>query len=89
MEKNSKKKIVFLEKIPFIEWSLYIYIYIQKGIRPLRDFYLLKNYLFRSYIRVCFQLVVFVREHMWRKAIWMGQPMRLKLIRVGLLVECF
>ena len=31
----------------------------------------LKNYLFRSYIRVCFQLVAFDRELMRHKAIWM------------------
>ena len=35
--------------------------------------------LFCSYTRVCFQLVAFVREHMWLKAIWIGHPMRLKL----------
>ena len=34
-----------------------------------KRFVFFKNYLFRSYIRVCFQLVAFVREHMWYKAI--------------------
>ena len=45
-----------------------------------------KNYLFCSCIHVCFQPVAFVREHMWHKAIWIGDPMRLKLSRLGLLV---
>ena len=55
---------------------------ISKWIGPLRDFYFFKNYSFRFYICVCFQLVAFVREHMWHKAIWMEHPVRLKLTRV-------
>ena len=55
----------------------------------LRDVYFLKNYLFRSYICVHFQLVAFVREHMWHKTIWLGHLMKLDLTHVGLLVECF
>ena len=31
------------------------------------------------YICVCFQLVVFVREHIWHKALLMGYSMRLEL----------
>ena len=34
-----------------------------------KRFVFFKNYLIRSYIRTCFQLVAFVREHMWHKAI--------------------
>ena len=34
------------------------------------------------YIYVCFQLV-FVREHMWHKALLMGYSMRLELILVS------
>ena len=34
------------------------------------DLYFLKNiYQFRSYITECFQVVSFVREHMWPKAL--------------------
>ena len=43
-----------------------------KWIGPLKDLYFFKNYLFHSYIHVCFLLVAFVREYMWHKAIWMG-----------------
>ena len=42
------------------------------------------NYLFRSYIHVCFQLLL-SSENMCHKAIWMGHPMRLVLTLVGLL----
>ena len=43
---------------------IYIYIYIK-----MKRFLFLKIYLFSSYIRVCFQLIAFVREHIWRKAL--------------------
>ena len=33
-------------------------------------------------ICVCFQLVAFVREHIWHKALLMGYSMRLELIFV-------
>ena len=33
-------------------------------------------------MRVCFQLVAFVREHIWHKALLMGYPVRFELIRV-------
>ena len=39
-------------------------------------------YLFCSYIRVCLNLVAFVRGHIWHKALLMGNSMRLELIRV-------
>ena len=61
---------------------------ISKWIGPTRDLYFLEVF-FRSYIRVCFQFVAFVKEHMWHKAIWMGHPMRREITRVSLLVECF
>ena len=35
-------------------------------------------YLFRSYIRVFFQLVVFVKEHIWHKVLLMGCLVRLE-----------
>ena len=35
-------------------------------------------YLFCSYIRVCFQLLAFVREHIWHKALLMGYSMKLE-----------
>ena len=35
-----------------------------------------------SYIRAYFQLVAFVREHIWNKALLMGYLMRLELTRV-------
>ena len=37
---------------------------ISKWIVPQRDWYFSKIYLFSSYIRACFQLVAFVREHL-------------------------
>ena len=33
------------------------------------------------YFHVCFQLVAFVREHIWHKALLMGYSVRLELIR--------
>ena len=61
---------------------------------PLGYLPFLIKYLFRSYIRVCFKLVSFVRDHwvncyfwIWHKAIWMGLHIRLELIPVGLLVD--
>ena len=56
---------------------------ISKLIGLLRDLYFLKNYLLRTYIRVCFQLLDFVGEHMWHKAILLGHPMRFEFTRVG------
>ena len=40
-------------------------------------------FLQKCYIYVCFQLVAFVREHMWHKAILMGYSMRLELTLVS------
>ena len=39
-------------------------------------------FLFISYIFVCFQLVVFVREYTWHKALLMGYSMRYELTRI-------
>ena len=39
-------------------------------------------YLFCSYIRLCFQLDAFVREHIWHKDLLMGYLMRLELTHV-------
>ena len=39
-------------------------------------------YLFCSYICVCFQLVAFIREHIWLKALLIGYSMRLELTHV-------
>ena len=44
-----------------------LYIYIYKWIGPLGDLYFFKNYVFRSYIHVCFLLEAFVRDVLWRK----------------------
>ena len=43
-------------------------------------------YLFRSYIRVYFQLIVLVREHIWHRALLMGNSMRLELTRASSLI---
>ena len=65
-----------------ITW-LYIYIYILKWVGPQRGLYFLEFiYLVSSCIRVCFQLVTFVREHTWHKALLMGYSMRLELTPV-------
>ena len=65
--------VAMRESHPNIQTRIYIYIYIYmcvcvcvcvlKGIDPLRDSYFLQNYFFVSYIRVCFLVVAFVREH--------------------------
>ena len=39
-------------------------------------------YLFCSYVRVCLQLVIFVREHIWHKTLLMRYSIRLELTRV-------
>ena len=62
---------------------IYIYIYILKWVGPRRYLYFLEFiYLFCFYIRVCFQLVAFVREHIWNKALLMGYSMRVEIPRV-------
>ena len=55
---------------------IYVYIYIYIHIYL---YFLEFIYLFCSYIHVCFQLVAFVREHIWNKALLMGYSMRLEL----------
>ena len=58
-------------------------IYILKRVGPQRDLYFLEFiYLFCSYMRICFQLVAFVRELIWQKALLMGCSMNLELTRV-------
>ena len=70
---------------------IYIYIYFFFGVGPKREkifyfkwigpqkdlhFFLRFIYFVLTY---CFQLVAFLREHLWHKAMWMGYSMRLKL----------
>ena len=56
---------------------------ILEGLSPRRDLNFLEFiYLFHSYRRVYFQLVAFVKEHIWHKALLMGYSMRLELTRV-------
>ena len=60
--------------------------------RSTKRFIFFQNYLFRSYMRACFQLVAFVRDlfaKMWHKAIWVGHLMRFELTTVDLQVEYF
>ena len=47
-----------------------------------RQLYLLILYLHTFYI-LCFQLVAFVREHVWNKVFYMGYSMRLELTPVS------
>ena len=63
---------------------MYIYIYIyNEGVASRRDLHFGGGiYLFCSYIRVCFQVVAFVREHIWHKTLLMEYSIRLELIRV-------
>ena len=64
---------------------IYIYMYIKFGRFTKRFVFLKCIYLFCSYIRVCFQLVAFVREYIWHKAMLMGYSVRLELTRVCIL----
>ena len=50
--------------------------------RSKKRFDFLKIYLFCSNIRVCFQIVGFVRENMWRKTICMKYSMIIELTRI-------
>ena len=61
---------------------------ILKWVGPQRDSYFFRIYLFCSFICVCFQLIAFVREHVWHKALLMGYSMRLELMTVCSL-NCF
>ena len=47
--------------------------------RSTKRFVFLKNYNFRSYMSICFQLVAFVKGQIWHQAIRMEHKMRLKL----------
>ena len=71
---------------------IYIYIYIYIVVSPNREYKYFKIgrstkrfvffeciYLFCSYIRVCFQLLAFAREHIWHKVWLMGYSMRLEI----------
>ena len=66
-----------LGKIRLMYWMTLAYIE-----RDLYFFNLFILFLF-CYIYVCFQLVAFVREHMWHKAFLMGYSMRLELTLVS------
>ena len=63
---------------------IYIYIYI---LRVHEDICIFLNlfilFLHTCYIYVRFQLVAFVREHMWHKALLIGDSMRLELTVVS------
>ena len=74
-----EKHINLIFRIAF----LFIYIYVKMSRCSKRFvFFLGFIYLFYSYILVCFQLVAFVREHIWHKAFLMGYSMRLELTGV-------
>ena len=67
----------------FLFVFIYIYIYISKGLGPLRDFYFSRIiYFVLTYVDVSCLLLT-------SDNIWMGHPVRPKLIRVVLFVECF
>ena len=67
-------------------WSkerIKIYFLIYVG--PRRDLYFFNIFilfLLTCYICLCFQLVAFVREHIWHKALLMGYSMRFELTLV-------
>ena len=63
---------------------IYIYIYIEIG-RSRKRFVFFNSFilfLHTCYICICFQLVAFVGEHIWPKALLMGYSMRLELTLV-------
>ena len=65
---------------------LYVYVKIHFKIgRSTKRFVFFEFILFlhTCYVYVCFQLVAFVREHMWHKALLMGYSMRLELTLVS------
>ena len=85
---------MLIEKINSNWLYLYMYIYIifccrfkerkkyfeiDRSMKRFVFFFLGFIYLFRSYVRVCFQLAVFVREHTWYMALLMRYSMRLEL----------
>ena len=49
--------------------------------RSTKRFVFFRINLFCSYIRVCFQLVAFVREHIWQKPLLIEYSVRLELTR--------
>ena len=48
----------------------------------IKYFYVFILFFPMCYICVCFQLVAFVREHIWHKALLMGYSMRLELTHI-------
>ena len=68
---RSTKRFLFFEFIYFVPTYVFIYIYIY-------------IYIYMCVcVCVCFQLVAFVREHMWYKALLMGCSMRVELTLVS------
>ena len=71
-----KNLVVAIEKgafgLPLTNYQQHIYF---KMNRSTKRFVFFKNYLFCSYICVCFQLVAFIREHMWHKVMWIRHSM--------------
>ena len=70
--------LFFLKKYTYI----YIYIYILKWIARRRDLYFffqIYSFInsFRSYIRVCFQVIV-LSENLWQKVLWLFFSTRLE-----------
>ena len=61
---------------------VYVCMYFKIGRSTKRFVFFLFIYLFCSYLRVCSQLVAFVREHICHKVLLMGYSMRLAPTRV-------
>ena len=59
-----------------------IYLKIGRSTNRFVFFYLFILFLHTCYIRVCFQVVPFVRENIWHKALLMGYSIRLEITLV-------
>ena len=65
--------------------NIHIYVKIDRSTERFA-FFRIHFFLFCSYIRACFQLVAFVREHIEHKALLIEYSMKLELTRVCIYV---
>ena len=54
-----------------------------------KRFVLFRIYLFILFLHTCFQLVAFVTEHIWQKALLMGYSMRLETTNTSIYIYIY